>query len=86
MFYLVKFKIVQQIYDSRALKLSKNKIAKIHEYDKLNIDFLVHRRYSYSPGMKTMTEDAENFCIDAIMHNCNLSKRKIVNLLSESKL
>ena len=33
------------MYDSKALKWSKNKIAKIYEYYKLILDFSVDRRY-----------------------------------------
>ena len=61
MFNSTKFKNVQQMYDSRTLKWSKNKIAKIYEYYKLNLDFPVDRRYSYSPSIKKMTEAAKNF-------------------------
>ena len=52
MFNSTKFKNVQQMYDSRALKWSKNKIAKIYKYYKLNLDFPVDRRYSYNPNIK----------------------------------
>ena len=44
------------MYDSRALKWSQNKITKIYEYYKLNLDFPVDRIHSYSPGIKKMTE------------------------------
>ena len=74
------------MYDSKALKWSKIKIAKIYEYNKLNLDFPVDRRYLYSPGIKKMTETAKNFCINAITEYSNLSTIKIVNLLSESEL
>ena len=46
-----KFKNVQQIYDSRGLKWSINKIAKIYEYFKLNLDFPVDQRHSYHPSI-----------------------------------
>ena len=64
----------------------KSKYAKIYEYYKLNFDFLVDLRYSYSPSIKKMIEAAKNFCINAIMQNSNLLTRKIVNLISESEL
>ena len=49
------------MYDSRALKWSKIKISKLYEYYKLNLDFPVDRRYSYSPSIKKMTEAAKAF-------------------------
>ena len=59
----------------------------IYEYYKLNLDFPVDLRYSYSPSLKKVTEAAKKyFWVDAITHNNNLSTRKIVNLLSESEL
>ena len=63
------------MYDSRALKWSKSKIAKLYEYYKLNLYFPVDRRYSYSSSIKKMTEAGTNFCIDANTHNSNLYKK-----------
>ena len=47
--------------NSEALKKSKNKIEKIDEYYKLNLDFPVDRRYSYSPSIKKMNEASKTF-------------------------
>ena len=47
------------MYDYLTLKWSKSKIAKIYEYYKLNPDFPVYRRHSYSPSIKKMTEAAK---------------------------
>ena len=58
MFNSTKFKSVQQMYDSRELKLNKSKISLIYVYYKLNLDFSVDRRYSYSPSFRKMTEAA----------------------------
>ena len=74
------------MYDYLTLKWSKSKFTKIYEYYKLNLDFPVYRRHSYSPSIKKMTEAAKHFCIDTITHNSNLSTRKFVNLLSKSEL
>ena len=67
------------MYDSKALKWSKNKFAKIYETYKLNIDFPVDRRHLYSQSIKKMTEAAKNIYRDVITHNNNLSTKKIVN-------
>ena len=64
MYNSTKFKNVQQMYDSWALKWSKNKIAKTYEYYNLNLDFPVDQRYSYSPSIKKLTEAAK------ILHRC----------------
>ena len=60
-FNSIKFKNVQQMYHSKALKWSKNKFAKIYETYKLNIDFPVDRRHSYSQSIMKMTEAAKKY-------------------------
>ena len=77
-FSSTKFKDVQQMYDSIRLRWSKNKIVKIDEYYKLNLDSPVDRWYSFSPSIKRMTETAKNFCKDAITHNSNLSSERLL--------
>ena len=47
------------MYNYRALKLSKNKIAKMHEYYKLNLNFPDDISHSYSPSIKKMIEAAK---------------------------
>ena len=54
-FNSTKFKNIQKVYDSRALKWSKDKTAKIYEYYKLKLDFLTDRRNLYGPSIKKMT-------------------------------
>ena len=68
------------------MKWSINKIAKIYEYFRLNLDFPVDQRHSYHPSIKKMTEAVKNFYLDAITHNSNISTRKTVKLLFESEL
>ena len=68
------------------MKWSKNKIAKIYEYYKLNLSFPFNRRHSNIQGIKSMNEAIRNFCMDAIKHNSNLSTLKIFKLLSEFEL
>ena len=70
----------------KRIELKKNKIAKIYEYIKLSLNFPVHRKHSYGPRIKKMTEVAKKFCIVVIIHNSNLSTRKIIKLLSEYEL
>ena len=67
------------------MKWSKNKIAKIYEYYKLNLDFQLIEDFNIVK-YKEYDEAANFFLINAISHNSNLSARKIVNLLSESEL
>ena len=71
------------MYDSRALNWSKNKIAKIYEYYKLNLNFQLIE-YIHIIQVKEDDWSCKKIYIDAIIHNSNLSTRKIVNLLSES--
>ena len=72
MFQFNQYKIYNKCMILEHWSEEKNKTAKISEYYKLNLDFSVHRRYSYSLTIKKIIEAQKTFCIDAITHNSNL--------------
>ena len=59
------------MYNYRALRLSNNKIAKMYEYYKLNLNFSDDISHSYSSSIKKIIEAAKNFCMNVITHNNN---------------